>query len=235
MARLFQVWIVDNVSRMIDMHLNFIRKNQALIRGGEQPHYDSNQQIIDGGESALPVAPVQNVLCPASVTGSRRHLAGRAKEALAVASHLGGSTEFLTLTVNQDWREIKEMCVKGQSAFDRPDIVAQVFNEKLKALIANLKSGKYHGAKMVYVDTWDDLLGIWVEDTVGTFIPRQSDGESILDYIITVIEYQHRGLPHAHIVYRIKYAPEGPRRGDTAQQVLILFLLSLHMTSYHFL
>ena len=40
-----------------------------------------------------------------------------------------------------------------------------------------------------------------------------------MDYLVYVIEYQHRGLPHAHIVYRIKYAPEGPRRGDTPEEV----------------
>jgi len=229
MARLGQTWVVDSVSRLIDMQLDFVRNNQALIRGGEEPQYDPNQQINDGEESALPVAPVQNILCPASVTGSRRHLAGRAKEALAVASHLGGSTEFLTLTVNAKWREILEQCGEGQTAFDRPDVVAQVFNEKLRALIANLKAGKYHGAKMVYVDTWDADLGIWVEDTVGTYVPRDNHGESILDYIITVIEYQHRGLPHAHIVYRIKYAPEGPRRGDSTEEV---FLSRIHILSY---
>jgi hypothetical protein len=155
------------------------------------------------------------------VTGSRRHLSWRAKEALAVASHLGGSTEFTTLTVNAKWRELQEMFGEGQCAFDRPDIVAQVFNEKLKAFIANLKSGKYHGAKMVYKDVWNEELGIWVEDTVGTYVPRASDGESILDYLIMVIEYQHRGLPHAHLVYRIKYAPEGPRRGDSPEVVRV--------------
>lgn len=161
---------------------------------------------------------MQHILCPASVTGSRRHLAGRAKEALAVASHVGGSTEFLTLTVNKNWREIQEMCGVGQSAFDRPDVVAQVFNEKLKVLIANLHSGKYHGGKMVYIDTWDDVLGGWVRDEVGKYVPHDTGGESIMDYLVMVLEYQHRGLPHAHIVYRIKFAPEGPRRGDTAEE-----------------
>ena len=222
MARLGQVWIVDNVSRMIDMQLDFVRKNQARIRGGEEPNYDPNEQIIDGDEHAVPVAPRQHVLCPASVTGSRRHLSGRAKEALALAAHFGGSTEFTTLTANQKWREIQELLGEGQTAFDRPDIVAQVFNEKLKAFIANLKSGKYHGAKMVYVDIWDDDTGTWMEDKVGTFVPRPSDGESILDFLILVTEYQHRGSPHAHLVYRIRYAPEGPRRSDTAEQVLIM-------------
>ena len=220
MARLGQVWAVDEVSRMIDMHLLFVRNNQALIRGGEQPNYDPTQQENhEGEESALPIAPVvQHVLCPASVTGSRRHLAGRAKEALAVASHLGGSTEFLTLTVNKNWRELQEMCGEGQSAFDRADLTAQVFNEKLKALIANLHSGKYHGAKMVYIDIWDEVLGLWVRDEVGKYVPHDNEGESIMDYLVLVLEYQHRGLPHAHIVYRIKYAPEGPRRGDTPEE-----------------
>jgi hypothetical protein len=36
-----------------------------------------------------------------------------------------------------------------------------------------------------------------------------------------VIEYQHRGLPHAHIVYRVCYAPEGPRRDDSDEDVVL--------------
>jgi len=28
------------------------------------------------------------------------------------------------------------------------------------------------------------------------------------EYIMRVIEYQHRGLPHAHIVFRLKHGPQ---------------------------
>lgn len=227
MPRLGQTNVLDNVSRMIDLKLKFLRGNQDRIRGGDYDNmpglveeqddgYNDPQSNNDDPDHS---APIRNTLCPASVTGSKRHLAGRAKEALAVAAHFGGITEFLTLTVNKNWREIKEQLPIGQTAFDRPDIAVQVFQEKLRALIANLKAGKYHGGSWVYVDTWDIVTESWVEDTVGTYVAHSDSDECILDYLMVVIEYQHRGLPHAHLVYRIKYAPEGPRRGDTPEQV----------------
>jgi len=75
----------------------------------------------------------------------------------------------------------------------------------LKLFIENLKAGKYHGGKMRHVN----------DSTEGTFIPHEpKPGEKVVVYIMQVIEYQHRGLPHAHIVYKISYAPEGPRRDD---------------------
>ena len=39
-------------------------------------------------------------------------------------------------------------------------------------------------------------------------------GKQLVDF-----EYQHRGLPHAHLVNRIRYAPDRPRRDDTPEQV----------------
>ena len=61
-------------------------------------------------------------------------------------------------------------------AFDRPDIICQVFKARLQALIHNLKQGKrFNGGKV--------------------------------QYIMYVIEYQHRGLPHAHIVVRLDNHP----------------------------
>jgi len=131
-----------------------------------------------------------------------------ANDALAIVSEYGPCTEFVTLTCNANWREIKERLLEGQDAFDRPDICAQVFREKLKLFIENLKAGKYHGGKTRYVN----------DEVDGTYIPHEPEnGSKVVVYIMCVIEYQHRGLPHAHIVYKISYAPEGPRRDDTPE------------------
>ncbi len=65
--------------------------------------------------------------------------------------------------------------VKGQTAFDRPDIIVPVFHAKLLALINNLKYRKYFREKLLYE--------------------------------MRSIEYQHRGMPHAHIVLSLKDVP----------------------------
>jgi hypothetical protein len=72
---------------------------------------------------------------------------------------------------NPKWREIEESLLPGQTANDRPDIVARVFQLRLKRLIEQLiKEGVF--------------------------------GE-VEGYLITV-EWQKRGLPHAHILLILK-------------------------------
>jgi hypothetical protein len=137
---------------------------------------------------------------PTSVTGSRRHLHSLALDALATVAQCGAPTFFTTLTCNPKWREIQERLLEGQTAYDRPDIVVRVFREKLRRFIHNLKLGCYHGGTMVN----------------GKFVPGKT-GQMV--FIMHVIEYQHRGLPHAHIVYRLADAPEKVKRDDSPDVV----------------
>ncbi len=72
---------------------------------------------------------------------------------------------------NPKWKEIEESLLPGQTANDRPDIVARVFQLRLKRLM-------------------DQLI------KEGVF--GEVDG-----YLVT-IEWQKRGLPHAHILLILK-------------------------------
>ena len=49
---------------------------------------------------------------------------------------------FITFTCNPKWEEIENLLIDGQLTIDRHDIVARVFNQKLKALIDIIT--KYH-------------------------------------------------------------------------------------------
>ena len=57
---------------------------------------------------------------------------------------------------------------------------------KLRRFLANLRAGVYHNGKIVD----------------GKYIPDDGPGPKKCVYIMHVIEYQQRGLPHAHIVMR---------------------------------
>ena len=139
-------------------------------------------------------------ILPTSITGSRRHLHSLAVDSLATVSQYGAPTFFTTLTCNPEWREIKERLHDGQTAYDRPDIVVRVFREKLRRFIHNLKLGCYHGGTMVN----------------GKYVNMSSNSTV---YIMHVIEYQHRGLPHAHIVYRLVGAPEKITKDDSPELI----------------
>jgi len=87
---------------------------------------------------------------------------------------------FLTVTANPNWPEIQEALLEfqgdnddpdqpttHQTAADRPDIVARVFNQKLKAILKDIVKDGIFGKVVAHVYT---------------------------------IEFQKRGLPHAHIL-----------------------------------
>jgi hypothetical protein len=52
----------------------------------------------------------------------------------------------------------------------------------------------------------------------GKYVKGNFNGKKPIIYIMQVIEYQHRGLPHAHIVYRIGTAPEPSRHQESSAE-----------------
>ena len=62
-------------------------------------------------------------------------------DAMAVVKKFGKPDIFCTMTCNPEWTEIKSQLRPGQTASDRPDIVARVFNLKKKQLIDDIKKG----------------------------------------------------------------------------------------------
>ena len=78
-----------------------------------------------------------------SLHGSPRHLKDRARNGLHLVSHYEGSDFFLTLTCNIRWPEIVSALQAGQSAFDSPEIVCQVFHNRLQNFLKNLRHVHY--------------------------------------------------------------------------------------------
>jgi len=71
------------------------------------------------------------------------------------------------MTCNPNWDEIQQSLLPGQQAWQRPDLVARVFEQKLKRLLKEIIFRQRFGRVVAY---------------------------------ICVIEFQKRGLPHAHIL-----------------------------------
>jgi hypothetical protein len=166
------------VSRCIDFQLNWQRNHQHVILG-------SNARIGMNGEADETFGA--SSFLSQSHHGSRRHLRSLASNALTIVSEYGKPSVFITLTCNPMWDEIQEMLLPGQTAFDRPELVCQVFKHRLSAVLHNIRNGKYFDDEDIYCD-------ITVRRTVV--------------YELRCIEYQHRGLPHAHIVIRLSNVPE---------------------------
>jgi len=177
MSRLSQTYLVDSISRAIDYRLRFHRFHQKDLFGidTEVDNYDEGGGV---GEKTF---------LSQSMHGSRRHLRSLAKNALALVSEYGRPSLFITLTCNPYWPEILEQLLPGQTAYDRGDIVCQVFSRKLQALLKNIRSGKYFK------------------------IMNATQLYHKIEFEVRVIEYQRRGLPHAHIVFKFHDDDNMPR------------------------
>ena len=99
-------------------------------------------------------------------------------DALAVVARLGKPSFFITMTCNPRWEEITAALEGHQSPFDRPDIVTRVFKAKLDSLLT-------------------DLRRVTPFQTPGS----QPTGQA---YLMSVVEFQKRGLPHVHIAVRMQ-------------------------------
>ncbi|POM75465.1 Helitron helicase-like protein [Phytophthora palmivora] len=97
----------------------------------------------------------RKIIIPPKFTGGPRYMYQRFLDAMAIIRETGAPSLFITMTCNPHWPEIKDNLRRGQTASDRPDIVARDLDE--------------------------ELLGIQAAR-------------------VHVVEYQKRGLPHAHIL-----------------------------------
>ena len=121
-SRLGQTWLVDMVSRAIDYRLRWNVNNQEnIFCGSQQMRYNNElhvSEVVDDEE--------KTTFLPSSFHGSPRHLKQLSNNALSIVSECGEPDVFITLTCNPTWKEITSQLLPGQTAFDRPDIVAQV-------------------------------------------------------------------------------------------------------------
>jgi hypothetical protein len=58
----------------------------------------------------------------------------RYMDAMALVRKFGKPDNFLTMTCNPNWNEIKDELYPGQTPQDRPDLVTRVFRAKLEEL-----------------------------------------------------------------------------------------------------
>ena len=197
LSRLMQVYMVDQVSRAIDFRLRWIQKNQDTIFSGTERDLNIDHGDMDGGDEEDSDAEElfehhsKTDYLPSSFFGSKCYLRKKAVNALTIMSELGRASFFLTLTCNTEWPEIRSQLLEGQDAYQRPDITVSVFKHRLQAFLNNLTKGKY----------WPD------------------GSPKSVSYILHVIEFQHRGLPHAHIVFRINETPTDLEVSETINLV----------------
>ena len=80
-------------------------------------------------------------------------MAKQYQDSMAIVRHFGKPSLFITFTANPRWKEIQDELLPGQNASDRPDLVARVFNAKVKELLKDLKVKNVFGVYRGLVQT----------------------------------------------------------------------------------
>jgi hypothetical protein len=83
--------------------------------------------------------------------GSPRDYQGRYQDAMAVVREFGKPDLFITMTCNPHWAEITDLLAPNQKAYDRPDIVARVFREKLLEVKKDIIDNEIFGKVIAYI------------------------------------------------------------------------------------
>ena len=191
-GRLFQQYIVDAYAKIESMRLDWIQNNQGALRleslQGLLDHISVGNNLDISLHTALPSSESRTageiedthaerkcsppllgtpVILPCTFGGSPRALHQNYLDSMSLIARFGKPDLFLTATANPSWSEIQSNLRAGETAANRPDLVARVFRAKLRKLLDLITTQKVFGRSVAH-----------------TF----------------VVEFQKRGLPHAHIL-----------------------------------
>ena len=164
LTRLSCEWVLDMWSRSEELNLGVVRKLKNVQRFVAKRAVRRRDVHIEGAGRAS--------YMPTSTPGSKKFLSNLIANGVARTTRKGNPTFFITITANPAWPEVTRALLPGQSAGERPDLVARVFALKLLAFKRDLSNGTFWGGRKQV-------------------------------YAMQVIEFQKRGLPHAHIALRI--------------------------------
>ena len=87
----------------------------------------------------------RRVVLPSSYVGGDRFMQQLYQDSMALVRHFGKPSLFITFTANPKWAEIQDELLPGQTAIDRPDLVARVFNLKIRDLLDQIKHKQVFG------------------------------------------------------------------------------------------
>ncbi|XP_021986250.1 uncharacterized protein LOC110882569 [Helianthus annuus] len=183
--KLFQQFLVDGYTMIESARLNYIRTQQPKLR--VQNLKNLNATVESGENNALSCG--KPILLPSSFTGGSRYMMQKYLDAMAICKSVGYPDLFITVTCNPNWPEIYR-CLhdKALNAEDRLDIISRLFKCKLDHLIKDFKKHKFFG------------------DIQAAHCSKIS--------VMYTVEFQKRGLPHAHICLFLGAESKFPNASD---------------------
>lgn len=100
-------------------------EHQLVLEPGSTP---TPSVFNSHGYGYAPVFLGKRTIFHSSYTGGDRFMQLLSQDSMAIVRHFGRPTLFMTFTANPKWEEILQELLPGQSAVDRPDLVARLFH-----------------------------------------------------------------------------------------------------------
>lgn len=148
-GRLLQRYVVDMFASIDQSRLYWLRGNQPRLRACLYSGLED--AVVDGDENVDLHNLGQRFILPSSYIGGPRHMQQRFQDSMAIARFFGQVDIFMTVTTNPLWPEITRELLPHQTTYDRPDLVARVFQMKKKAIIDFVHKHGIFGKAVAYV------------------------------------------------------------------------------------
>ena len=139
--RLWQQYLVDAWAVCDQNKLEWLRHNQSNLRA--DLYNGLADALLRNEEDASAIG--RRIILPSSFSGGDRFMRQLFQDSMAIVRHFGRPTLFITFTANPKWEEIAKALLPGQTAVDRPDLVARVFHMKQQQLLRELKRDMIFG------------------------------------------------------------------------------------------
>ena len=147
--RLFQQFVVDAWAVCDQNKLSWIRTHQANIRA---ELYKGLADVLAAGDMELEQVG-KRVVLPSSYVGGDRFMHKQYQDSIAIVRHFGQPSLFITFTANPKWDEIVRELLPYQTAAHRSDLVACVFNLKVRDLRYQIRHKEVFGPWLGWVWT----------------------------------------------------------------------------------
>lgn len=145
-GRLLQQYVVDLYSRVEENNLKFLLHNQSKLRTDT---YANFVDAADNNESLYSIG--RPTVLPSSFMAGPRSMKQMYLDSMAVVRKFGKPSLFITITTNPHWPELASELLEGQTAQDRPDLVARVFNYKLGCIVDDIAKKQVFGEVTAYI------------------------------------------------------------------------------------
>ncbi|KAF7334120.1 ATP-dependent DNA helicase [Mycena venus] len=150
-GRLLQQYMVDAFASADQNRLTYFRRNQRKIRASL---YNGLEDAISSQDDNVDLDELgKRFILPSSYIGGLRHMQQRYQDAMTIARYFRKVDLFITVTTNPLWEEITRALLRGQTSYDRPDLVARVFQLKKREIIKELHEDGIFGQCAAYVYT----------------------------------------------------------------------------------